>query len=397
MDLFFTIQNIGAMGDGIINISGKEYFVPFVLSGEKVKINKVIKDRVINYDIIEKSNVRAEPICPLFTKCGGCRLQHFNSQVYNNYKKNTLLKTLKKLDLSNVVIDEIVNIGISSRRRVIFQVQQGAIGFCREKSHDLIKVEKCPLIRTELNNFISELKLSSFTGEMTLTLTDNGIDMSLKSKKNPILSDIENLAALVNSNKVIKIEWNDEPIAQILKPSIKIGDYYVEFPSGSFLQPSKEGQDVLTSLVCNFISGYNLVADLFCGLGTFTIPLSTHNKKVYGFESFSPAVNALNHSGCQKVSGEVKDLFKDYLTVSELDKYEALVLDPPRLGAYNQVKELSKTSKVEKIAYVSCNPATFSRDAEVLINGGFVLKQISPVDQFIYSHHLELVALFQKA
>jgi 23S rRNA (uracil1939-C5)-methyltransferase len=232
---------------------------------------------------------------------------------------------------------------------------------------------------------------------MTLTLTDNGIDMSLKSKKNPSLSDIENLAALVNSNKAIKIEWNDEPIAQILKPSIKIGDYYVEFPSGSFLQPSKEGQDVLTSLVCNFISGYNFVADLFCGLELSRYHYQLITKKCMDLKVFSPAVNALNHSGCQKVSGEIKDLFKDCLTSSELDKYEAIVLDPPRLGAYNQVKELSKTSKVKKVAYVSCNPATFSRDAEVLINGGFVLKQISPVDQFIYSHHLELVALFQKA
>ena len=303
--------------------------------------------------------------CPLFEKCGGCKFDF----TAGNYSENKIA-LLKKIPTTS----EPIWITPGHRRRADFSFLDGVFGFFEQGSKNIVPVNHCPALCPELNDILPVLAKMPWagSGRVLVTLCDNGVDVFVTSGVPYFNSDFKNAA---DKSPAIRVTWNDRVVSQSAQPKIKFGDTVVDFPAGAFLQPSIIGEQALRDLVNAAAVGARKVADLFCGQGSFSF--------------------ALNADGFDIAGGINRDLFKKPLTVQNLKKYDCVIMDPPRAGAMAQSKELAK-STVEKIIYVSCNPDSFMRDKQILERGGFVLKSLTPVDQFPGSAHWELVGIFTK-
>lgn len=306
--------------------------------------------------------------CPFFGICGGCKYD-FASPDYHNEK----LSELKGLPISGTTIWT----DIATRRRADFAFANGEFGLYQHQSKNIIPVNNCPLIVPEINNILPKLAALpwSGSGSCLITLCDNGIDISINSNV-PYFST-EFKTATEKLQNVIRVTWNGHIVSQSAKPTITFGEYTVDFPAGgAFLQPTIQSEKALRDLVLQSAKGSKQTADLFCGLGNFTFALNADGFDIIG-------------------TGIKRDLFKHPLTVGMLAKYDCIVMDPPRAGAISQCKELTK-SAVQKIIYISCNPTTWKRDANILTNSGYNLTKLIPVDQFVGSNHWELFSVFNR-
>jgi 23S rRNA (uracil1939-C5)-methyltransferase len=233
--------------------------------------------------------------------------------------------------------------------------------------------------------------------ELHATSTDSGIDLSLKLKRPRDVGLLMDLSSLASSLKLARLSWNGETIAMEETPSLGIGRFTLTLPAESFLQPTKEGERILQTLVGEAAAGTRNVADLFSGCGTFTLALSD-GRAVHAADSAEPQIHALAaavRAGGAKVTTEVRDLFRRPLLPAELRRFDCVVLDPPRPGAQAQAAALAQ-SQVPHLLYVSCNPASFARDARTLVDGGYRLTRVVPLDQFLWSPHVELFAEFTR-
>lgn len=311
--------------------------------------------------------------CPLFGKCGGCKLD-FAAPDY----------TTEKLKLLNIEFPEI-NINepnwfpIGVRRRADFTFTDGVFGFLAQKSHDVVPLNNCPLLSNKLNHILPSIAKLPWSGSGSVQITEcsNGIDVTITTVAPYFMKEFANAAEKL---PIIKMSWNEKIVFQNDTPIIKFGEYNVQYPSGGFLQPSGVGEEMLLNIIKKHLTD-NLITgklvDLFCGLGAFTLPLQAD-----GFDISTQL--------------KIRDLIKKPLSAGELKRYEAIILDPPRAGAGAQIEQIAKLpkstdSKTKLIIYVSCNPETFSRDVSVLKSGGWKLTQITPFDQFTGSKHWELV------
>ena len=404
-----NIVNTGdlkAQGDVLVRNKGKDIFIPFALAGEEIAFEPDGKGRGRIVKIIVPSPNRIEPICKYYTKCGGCKFQHMETKAYLAFKKEVLKKTLQQKGIESG-IDDIIAIPAHTRRRVTFNsVTAGSshwFGFNAMKSKNVVTIDSCPLLDPKLEAFIPVLKKQCFgiTGDVAVTLAEGVFDILITAKKYPEFGFLEKLGEFAYANNVARIAWRavegDEPekLVEIAQPMIEIGSKALPLPIAAFLQASKEAQKVLADLVVRAVSSDSplRIVDLFSGIGSFTIPLKDAfpDANIIGYDSFAPSVNVLN----QVVPAKVRDLFRQPLPYDELDKFDVVVLDPPRAGAFEQVKQIA-LSKCKKVVYVSCNPASFARDAQELINAGYKMERITPVDQFVFSAHLEIVACFMK-
>lgn len=304
--------------------------------------------------------------CPFFGKCGGCKFD-FTSAEYKNAKAGALRGITPT--------DEAVWPAPGARRRVDFCFAGGQFGLYATGSKDIVPVRHCPNATPEINEILPALAAMPWSGAgaALVTLCDNGIDVAVTSDVPYCSAEFKRAAA---SLPVIRITWNDNVIKQTATPIIKFGDTATEYPTGAFLQPGRPGEDAIRQMVVTAAAGARHVADLFCGLGNFT-----HALDADGFDITGPF--------CRR------DLFKKPLTPGMLSTYDCVVMDPPRAGARAQCEILAK-SDVAKIIYVSCNPATFARDAKILQNGGYKQTRLIPVDQFVGSTHWELFSVFEK-
>ena len=381
-----TIETLGASGDGKV-IGSADCYIPFTLPNEEILLGS---DNELE-NIITPSPERITPPCEYFTKCGGCRLQHMNIAYYQNWKKQSLIKTLNQKSI-NISIEEPIFIPAHTRRRAEFAFKENTLfGFYGLKSHKILNINHCQILSPQLEELFSILKNFPWKGQgsMLVSLCYNGIDLFIKSSHRDINLEMrEQFAELIHKSSITRITWNNELVLEKHPLHVSFEDKIISFPAGSFLQPSVEGEVTLQNLVKQEIPENAKVLDLFCGLGTFTVPLNAT-----GFDSTKEAIKSLTKAGYQT---HVRDLFKDPLTTKELAPYSHVVLDPPRAGAQEQIKSLSEAKTFEKIIYVSCNPATFTRDARILVDSGYSLQKLTPVDQFIYSPYLELVAVFMK-
>lgn len=401
------ISTVKAKGDGLCRVDGRDVYIPFVWNDEEVELKPTRNG--FNLDkIVIPSEVRIKPVCPYYTKCGGCRLQHINNETYLKFKLDTLINTLRQKGL-DCPVNDIVTLPLGIRRRAEFaSVCAGKshwFGFNGLKSKEIIAVNHCVLLASEINKAIPAIKsmVSNFSGDVFVTSADNGLDILLTGKNYPDFTFLENMAEFCTKTNTARISWRasadmlPETMIQIAQPVIKVADVDLKLPSGCFLQPSREGQKIITDKVLSYLEKETKIADLFAGLGTFTLPVSKKagGAKVSAFDIFSPAMASLDSVKSKGIKTFARDLFALPLTTSELKDFQAVILDPPRSGAEKQVLNLA-SSDVAKIIYVSCNPATFARDAKILTEqGGYVLQEVTPVDQFTYSPHLELVALFE--
>ena len=400
----FLIERLGHQGDGI---AAGPVFVPRTLPGERV-LGIRNGDRLSDVKIVEPSETRVSPVCRHYKTCGGCQLQHAAEPFVAEYKQQ-IVKTALDAHGIETEFRPIATSPAQSRRRATFAVRRtkkGALwGFHARGSDTVVAVSECQLVLPEfmqLDALMNDLARigGSRKGEMSVnvTLSEVGLDIFVTGGKPLDQTLTLALSGIVEAHKLARLTWDDEVIGMRNPPYQKFGAAKVAPPPGAFLQATLHGQDVLTASVMDAVSGARGV-DLFAGSGTFTLPLAERSEML-GLESEKAMIAALDDGwrktiGLKKVEAVARDLFRRPLMPDELKKFDFAVLDPPRAGAEAQVEELAK-SEIKQIAYVSCNPVTFARDAKTLIDAGFTLDWVQVVDQFRWSPHVELAARFKK-
>lgn len=355
--------------------------------------------------VVSPGPARATPPCPHFADCGGCLLQQFSPEYYHAFKRRMFHSALALAGLS-APDAEVTFLPAASRRRAELQVTPAALAFYAPGSHRLVPIENCLILEPPLQALLAPLAqvLGTFESirSVALTAADSGIDILLECSALP--GGPAAFAAIAEALGVARIGarlpgGGLHTLAERAPVEMTLGGYAVALPANAFLQASREGQAILTQTVMNALKGRKSVADLFCGIGTYSFPLS-HEAKVHAVESDPGMVEALRqsinrHTLGAMLTAERRDLFKTPLTAKELSRFEGAVLNPPRTGARAQAEELAK-SAVSAVVMVSCNQASFARDARILAGGGFTLAQAGAIDQFVYSPHLEIVAVFRR-
>ncbi len=345
-------------------------------------------------------------LCRHFGTCGGCTLQDVPPKDYLDGKRQAVLRALARHGLEPVEVAAPVAVAPGSRRRAVFKIARRAtgteIGFHALKSHSIVDMEECRVLTPALVALVPRLRAAMTAllpagqhAEAHVTEADNGLDIALRAsqKLTPALAASLADAAL----KAVRITWNGVLAFESAAPSVRFGKAEVKLPAEAFLQPTRDGEAALLAAVREAVKGAKTIADLFSGCGTFSLPLA-EQARVHAVEREATMLAALAAaaratSGLKPVTTEKRDLFKLPLTAAELNRYDAVTLDPPRAGAQAQAAELAR-SKVPRIAYVSCDAQSFARDAAILVGGGYRLGRVIPVDQFLWSSHIELVGSF---
>ncbi len=412
------ITALGAQGDGIAEAGGEKLFVPFTVAGDLARVQlgerKGEGASAALVEVVEPGPGRATPDCVHFGICGGCALQHLDAPSYAAFKRDQIVRTLAHNGLGGVPVAEPLIVPARARRRTRLTARRSGgrvlLGYLERGSHRMLGVTECPVILPRLEALLSPLRglLADLLGakdtlHLSLTATDTGIDLLIAGDKRPGLRALQSLAAFAEAQDIARITWEakdgPDPVAVRRPPSIRFGGAPVPVPPGAFLQATSESEAWMANMARDAVAGAKNVADLFAGCGTFTAVLA-EKSAVSAFESSAEMVDAcrrgLNHArGLHPVALARRDLFREPLTVKELGKFDAVVIDPPRAGARAQTETLA-VSKVPVVAAFSCNPATFARDARAMVDGGYVLEQVTPIDQFRWSAHVELAAVFRK-
>lgn len=401
------INSIGRQGDGVANASQGRVHVAYTLPGERVEIARD-GERGTLLKIIEESADRIAPRCKHFGECGACALEHWKAEPYLAWKRNLVIEALAREGLSAEVAGTIPAYG-KGRIRAVFHSGRGerkqAVGFAKRRSHEIVDLEECPVLAPELEAALPiarELtKILLAAGkpiDLHFTVAERGLDIDIRGPgklAKPVESKIVSFSA---EKKILRISLHGEPLAQLQAPTHLVGTVRVNLPPAPFLQATAEGERVLAGKVMKVADGTKSAVDLFCGIGTFALRLAGI-AKVSAFDNHEPSIQALQAAaktpGLKPVTATARDLFRWPLVTDELKKVDFVVLDPPRQGAETQARELAK-SKVKKIAYVSCDADSFARDAKILMQGGYKLLEVTPVDQFQYSPHVELVGVFSR-
>jgi 23S rRNA (uracil1939-C5)-methyltransferase len=401
------IESLGAQGDGIAE-SGALY-VPYSLPGERVRVVRH-GDRGRVEAVLTASPQRVRPLCPHFGICGGCALQHASERFTALWKRDMIAAALGARGINDVAIRPTLTSPPESRRRITVaarRTRKGVlIGFHAPAATDIVPIDTCAVTEPSLIAALPRLEelaglAASRKGEvrMTLTLTNGGIDVAVAGAK-PMDGPAQALLAGVAARAgIARLSWNGEVVAVMRTPEISMGRARVVPPPGGFLQPTSQGELALVEAVGEAVGQAGRIADLFCGSGTFALPLA-EQAEIHAVEGEAEALAALDAAwratpGLKRVRCERRDLIHRPMLPAELKGVEAVVIDPPRAGARAQAEQLAR-GEVPRVAAVSCNPATFARDARILIDGGYRLEWIQPVDQFRWSPHVELVAGFRR-
>jgi 23S rRNA (uracil1939-C5)-methyltransferase len=407
-----TITRLGHRGDGVADTNAGPVFVSYTLPGETVTVERIDghadRRHLIHVDV--PSHERETPICKHFSICGGCAMQHWSLAEYHLWKRGLVAEALAHANLIAPVGD-LVDAHGQGRRRATFHARRGQrdileVGFAAPRAHHVVAIDHCPVLAPSLDGAVAAawavaevLKPANKPLDIQVTATDAGIDMDVRGS-GPVNSKLAGvLAILLAKHKLARLTRHGELIAQGAPPTLKVGKAHVTLPPGAFLQATAEGEAALAKLVMQHTGKAKCVADLFSGIGTFALRLA-EQARVTAADSEAPAIKALERAaqmtpGLKPVEAQARDLFRRPLMATELKVFDAVVFDPPRQGAEAQARELAK-SKVPVIVAVSCDATTFARDARILVDGGYKLAGVTPVDQFRYSHHVELVAKFEK-
>lgn len=350
------------------------------------------------------------PICAHFGTCGGCAYQDTRPAQYRALKRKLVEDALARQGFGDAAVEEIVAVAPMTRRRAVFKVgKRGgdvAIGFHAARSHDIVDMRECHVLTPELTALVQQLRAlmttvlrDGETADIHVTQADNGFDVSLHWKRANDLALNAQFARLAATLKLARVTAAGETLIELAAPTVRFGKAAVRLPIEAFLQPTDAGAAALLTRVLAATKGAKSVVDLFSGCGTFALLLA-ERARVHAVERDGGMLAALEHAarmtpGLKPVTTEKRDLFKHPLSASELARFDAVILDPPRAGAAAQMAQLAQ-SKVARIAYVSCEPASFARDARILADGGYTLGPVVPVDQFLWSSHIELVAAFTR-
>jgi 23S rRNA (uracil1939-C5)-methyltransferase len=403
------IKRLGAKADGIAETSSGPVFVPKVLPGETVTIERDGSHaHLVSVDVA--SPERETPFCPYFDDCGGCATQHMQHGFYQAWKHGTLVHTLKQARIE-APVEALVDAHGVGRRRVTLHVRfpdrAMHVGFMAPRSHRIVEIAFCPITEPGLKDrapaiarVIGEhLKGPRKPLDIQITATQTGFDVDVRGHGPMKDADRLSLIDLADRLDLSRLSVHGDVIVERRPPAILMGRTSVVPPPGSFLQATKLGEEVLAGLVTEACAKAKRVADLFAGAGPFSLRLA-EKSEVHAVEFDKGSMTALDKAvratpGLRRVSTEARDLFRRPLLTPELNAFDAVVLDPPRAGAEAQVTQLA-TSKVPLVVSVSCDAATFARDAAILMSGGYRLERVIPVDQFKHSPHLEVVGILRR-
>jgi 23S rRNA (uracil1939-C5)-methyltransferase len=387
------IENLNWRGEGV---GGGQVF-RHVLAGETI-------DEATG-DVVLASPDRISAFCRHYARCGGCQLQHWRLAPYQAWKKGLITLALAKRGIEAGVA-QIIDAHGEGRRRVALHVRKrdGVVtaGFMAARSHDLIDIDQCPILTPALSGATDiARKLGARLGDcdVSLTAADNGLDAAVKVERKIADEQLPRLASLVAELKLLRLTVNGNLVSSLATPAIAMGKGLVQLPPGSFLQATKLGEETLAALVLDAMPKARSVADLFCGIGPFALRIA-NLAKVTAIDSDRAAIASLAGAvrltpGIKPLKAETRDLMREPMVAGELKEFDTVVFDPPRAGAEAQARQLAK-STVRTVVAVSCDPASFSRDAEILVGGGYGLKPVTAVDQFKYTSHVEIVGVFSR-
>jgi 23S rRNA (uracil1939-C5)-methyltransferase len=409
------IQSLGAQGDGVATVGDARVFVPFALPGDKVRCEMVgRRGDGWHANLIEVVAPGQQRLSGTdFAHCGGCMLRYFEHGAYRTWKFSLVETALRQRGLDLPEGAALIDTPPSTRRRARFAAERTKdgllFGFHMPESNEIARDAECAVLAPKLLEALPALRgLTSAalgvggTATVTVALADNGLDVLITMEK-----PLERRRALTEAAAkapIARLSWQrgrgePEPLLQQVAPRVHFGGIGVDLPPDAFLQPSAEGEAALVAATVAYAKGAKSIADLYSGCGTFTFPLAKVGK-VAAFESSKPAVAALiaaaNRSGLAgRVTAKPRNLDASPLPPEDLKAFDCVVFDPPRAGARSQAEMLTR-SRLKHVVAVSCNPASFARDARILVDGGFALKELVAVDQFVWSAHVEVVALFRR-
>jgi len=405
-----VIDHVGHRGDGVAFADGQRVYVPYTLGGETIEAASLSghPDRRRLLQVESASPERVTPFCPHFGICGGCAIQHWQADLYRAWKRDIVIETLAQAKLICEVYPLIDAHGLG-RRRITLHARIGThdvlkVGFAAANSHDIIPVDRCPILDPGLSGAldagwaVAEPLISIGKPlDIQITTTDSGLDIDVRGSGPLPAAMIATLSRVAEQHRLARLTRHGELVLMRTPPTIAIGTAQVTLPPGSFLQATVAGEETLAALVSGHCKRAKHVADLFCGVGPFALRLAAKSR-ISAFDSDTGAITALQKaatstSGLKPIKAEARDLFRRPLMPQELRDYDTVVFDPPRQGAQAQVLQLA-ASKIPVVVAVSCNAATFARDARILIDGGYRLEGVTPVDQFRHTPHVELVARF---
>jgi 23S rRNA (uracil1939-C5)-methyltransferase len=407
-----AIDHVGHRGDGVAMSGGQSIYVPYTLGGETIEAETIAghpdRRRLIKVEIA--SPERIAPFCIHFGVCGGCAIQHWESERYRAWKRDIVVTTLSQAGIDCEVAPLIDAHGLG-RRRITLHARMGThdvlkVGFAAANSHDIIPIDRCPILDPHLDGAIeaawavAEPLISIGKPlDIQITATESGLDVDVRGSGPVSTKLIAKLSDVAQQHRLARLTRHGELVLLRTPPVVSIGAAQVALPPGSFLQATVAGEETLASLVSDHCKRGKHIADLFCGVGPFALRLATKSR-VAAFDSDAGSIAALQKaatstSGLKPLKAETRDLFRRPLMPQELRDYDTVVFDPPRQGAQAQVTQLA-ASRIQVVVAVSCNVTTFARDAKILIDGGYKIEGVTPVDQFRHTPHVELVARFRR-
>lgn len=398
------IDALGAQGDGVSGCGGERRYVPFALPGETVHPAGIGPPELVG----EPSPERRAPVCRHFGVCGGCVAQHMSDELYATWKRGTLVSALKQRGLEPPVAP-LVRMPPGTRRRAVFTARRAGgevrLGYLAHRSHTLVEVAECPVLRPQIVAALGPLRsLARAIPEHELRLaalhTRAGLDVTVAGVKGSLaVSVARDLAQIAAQSPIARLMVGDQMIVERAAPAIPVAGTDASLPPDTFVQAVEAAETEMVRLALAATEGAKTTADLFCGIGAFALALAGRSR-VLAIDSAAPALAALTAAararrGLKPIDTKVRDLFRDPLSPKELASFDAVVFDPPRAGARAQAEQLAR-SRVPTLVAVSCDPGTLARDLRILSDGGYAIEAVTPIDQFVYSAHVEAVAVLRR-
>jgi 23S rRNA (uracil1939-C5)-methyltransferase len=396
------IVALGAQGDGIAETGQGPRYVPFALPGERVRV----PDGGLPEILSTPSPDRIAPVCKHFGVCGGCVAQHMSASLYAEWKRNIVVEAFRQRGLEPEIA-ALQPVPLASRRRAVLTARRTGndivLGYHRRASHDGFLMEECPVLLPDIVRQLPGLRalaavLPGREARITALHTPAGLDVSVEAEVRRTPAIAAQLARIADRHRFARIAMGGDTVVQRASPALSLGGVSLVPPPGVFLQAVQHAEATMVFYIRDAIGKAKRVADLFCGVGAFTLALA-QSARLLAMDSDARAIAALDDAvrhaqGLKPVEARVRDLFRDPLSPLELQGFDAVVFDPPRAGAKAQAEALAK-SRIPTVVAVSCNPATLARDARALVDGGYRIDSIVPIDQFLYSAHVEVVATFR--
>ena len=401
-----SIVALDAHGHGL---TANGAIIPGALPGERALV-KLEDKRAELLETLNPSPERAEPICRWFGTCGGCVAQHMSASLCHAWKRGLVVEALKREGVA-VKVGELVDAHGSGRRRATFHArfphgEPDEVGFMRARSHDIIAIDACPLFSPGMAGAVPAARALSgdLRGlmkplDISVTATLDGLDVDLRGSGPLGRDEGQKLARTAQALDLARVSNHGETAIERRPPRVAFGEALVKLPPGGFLQATEAGEAWLADFAERALADAKRVADLFCGAGAFALRLARRHE-VFGADADPAAVAALSRAaaatpGLRKLQAETRDLFRRPLQAQELAAFDAALIDPPRAGAIEQARALA-ASTLPLVVSISCNAETFARDARILVDGGFQIESVTPLDQFRFSAHVEIAAVFRQ-